>query len=105
MSNHAVLLQPAFILHSRKYREPSLILDVLTEDFGILSLIAKGVRKNKSKWAGLLRNFTPIKLSYSGKSELKTLTHAEAVPPLLELNQLSLYCGASWIARGCNLPL
>lgn len=93
MNDSVVLLQPAFILQHRKYRETSLILDVLTRDFGIVSILAKGVRKKKSKTAGLLLAFTALKLSYVGRSELKILTHVELNSTLTSLKGLSLYCG------------
>jgi len=64
-------------LQQRKYRETSLIIDVLTRDFGRISLLAKGVRKAKSKTAGMLQPFIPLLISYFGKAELKTLTDVE----------------------------
>lgn len=77
MTESAVYLQPAFILQQRKYRETSLIIDALTRDFGRISLLAKGVRKSKSKTAGILQPFIPLAISYVGKAELKTLTDVE----------------------------
>ncbi len=77
MTESAVYLQPAFILQQRKYRETSLIIDALTRDFGRISLLAKGVRKTKSKTAGMLQPFIPLTVSYFGKAELKTLTDVE----------------------------
>ena len=93
MTDSAVYLQPAFILQQRKFRETSLILDVLTRDFGRISLLAKGVRKAKSKSAGLLQPFNPLTLSYFGKSELKTLTDVEITQPFIQPQGLALYCG------------
>ena len=93
MTDSAVYLQPAYILQQRKFKETSLILDVLTRDFGRVSLLAKGVRKAKSKTAGLLQPFIPLALSYLGKAELKTLTNAEIIPPFFQLQGLALYCG------------
>ena len=87
-----VLLQPAYILQHRKYRESSLIIDVLTRDFGIVSILARGVRKKKSKTAGLLLAFSALKLSYVGKNELKLLTHVELDSAPIKLTGLSLYC-------------
>ena len=78
MSDNIFLCQPAYILHQQNYRESSLLLEVLTRDFGRISLIAKGVRKAKSKSAALLRPFQLLSLSYSGRSELKTMTGVEA---------------------------
>ena len=93
MTDSAVYLQPAFILQQRKFRETSLIIDVLTRDFGRVSLLAKGVRKAKSKTAGLLQPFIPLTLSYFGKTELKTLTDVEITQPFIQLQGLALYCG------------
>ncbi len=77
MTETAVYLQPAFILQQRKYRETSLIIDALTRDFGRISLLAKGVRKTKSKTAGMLQPFIPLTISYFGSTELKMLTDVE----------------------------
>ncbi|EGW22323.1 DNA repair protein recO [Methylobacter tundripaludum SV96] len=93
MTESAVYLQPAFILRHRKYRETSLIIDVLTRDFGRISLLAKGVRKAKSKTAGMLQPFIPLLVSYFGKAELKTLTDVEMIQPFSEIKGLALYCG------------
>ncbi|MDD5580982.1 MAG: DNA repair protein RecO [Methylobacter sp.] len=93
MTDTTVYLQPAFILQHRKYRETSLIIDILTRDFGRLSLLAKGVRKAKSKTAGLLQPFIPLAISYMGKAELKTLTDVEVTRPFSELKGVGLYCG------------
>jgi len=92
MSMEAVYLQPAVILQYRKYRETSLLLDFFTRDHGIISMIAKGVRKEKSKMAGLLQPFSLLSISFLGKSELKTLTQAEYLQSY-PLTQLAMYCG------------
>lgn len=86
-------LQPAFVLNLQKYRETSLLLNVLTRDGGRLPLLAQGVRKAKSKTAALLQPFVPLSIGYVGKGELATLTAVEAIPPLSPLQGLSLYCG------------
>jgi len=93
MTANVVHLQPAYILSQRQYRETSLLLDVLTRDYGRVSLLAKGVRKAKSKTAGLLQPFIPLKLSYLGKAELKTLTDVELMQAFIPLPGMALYCG------------
>ncbi len=93
MTDSAVYLQPAFILQQRKFRETSLIIDVLTRDFGRVPLLAKGVRKARSKTAGLLQPFIPLALSYFGKSELRTLTDVEVIQPFNQLQGVAIYCG------------
>ena len=93
MTDNLVYLQPAYILAQRKYRESSVIIDVLTRDFGRVSILARGVRKEKSKTAGLLQAFMPIKISYFGKTELKALSHVEMAGPSENLQGIALYCG------------
>lgn len=92
MTEAVVYLQPALILQHRPYRESSLLLEVFTRDFGIISLLAKGVRKEKSKTAGLLLPFSLLNLSYLDKNELKVLVQAEFVANY-PLQRLALYCG------------
>jgi len=88
-----VMLQDGFVLHHKIYRETSLILEIYTRDFGKLSVIAKGARKAKSKFSGLLQPFRFLKFSWCGKSDLYTLTDVEIVFPLIHLSGSSLYCG------------
>ena len=85
-----VLLQPAFVLHARPFRETSLLVDLLTRDFGRLGAIARGARSQQSRYRGHLRSFVPILISWSGKSELVSLNQLEASgsPILLEKNSL-----------------
>lgn len=93
MSDTIVTLQPAIILRHRQYRETSLILDLFTRDYGIVEVIARGVRQKKSKTAGLLQPFKTLSVSYRGRSDLKTLTYVEWQADQIHLNGLALYCG------------
>jgi DNA repair protein RecO (recombination protein O) len=72
-----VLLQPAYVLHRRPYRETSFLLDLFTPDHGRLSAIIKGARQAKSGAQGLLQPFTPLLVSWTGRAEIMTLTHSE----------------------------
>lgn len=92
MSRSAVLLQPAFILQHREYRETSLILDVLTRDYGVLSILAKGARKKKSRQGGLLMPFIALNISFQGNSDLKILTGSEILCTY-RLTGLAVFCG------------
>ena len=63
-----------FLLHQRSYGETSIIADVFTQNSGKISFLAKGAKKPKSKFFGYLVPFQKLKITYSGRSELKTLT-------------------------------
>jgi DNA repair protein RecO (recombination protein O) len=75
-----IALQPAYVLHSRPYRDTSLLLEVFTAEHGRLGLVARGARRKSRGGSGgaLLQPFTPLLLSFTGRAELKTLTAVEA---------------------------
>ncbi|MBU6492763.1 DNA repair protein RecO [Pandoraea sp.] len=91
--NVRVTAQPGFVLHSYPYRETSLIIDVLTRDYGRIALVAKGAKRPHSALRGVLQTFQPLSLSWSGKSELRTLIRAEWVGGLLPLSGDALLSG------------
>jgi DNA repair protein RecO (recombination protein O) len=74
-----VKLQPAFVLHSRPYRDSSQILDVLTAEYGRLALVAKGSKRSRrgGSAGAILQPFIPLLVSFSGRSEMKTLVASE----------------------------
>ena len=80
-SQRRVQQQPGYILHHRPFRDSSQILDVITRDHGKISLVARGSRGSKSRLAGVLRPFLPLRLSWVAKSDLGTMTGAEAAGP------------------------
>lgn len=103
MSNKQRLqLQPAYILHQRPYRDSSALLEIFSEHYGRCALVAKGVKRPRSKLRGLLQPFQPLLLSWLSKSELGTLTDAEQyqkpalikpryLPSAFYMNELVLY--------------
>ncbi|MBP9727031.1 MAG: DNA repair protein RecO [Gammaproteobacteria bacterium] len=73
------IIDNGFILHRYPYRETSVILECFLQHHGRISIIAKGVRTERSPLKGLLQPFTPLHFNACGKSQLKTLTLAETV--------------------------
>lgn len=70
--------QPGYILHHRPFRDTSQILDLVTRDHGRIAVVARGSRGAKSRLAGILRPFMPLRVSWVARSDLGTLTGAEA---------------------------
>lgn len=70
--------QTAYLLHSRPYRNTSLIIDVFSRDYGRVGLVARGARSARSRWAAVLMPFRRVILSWQGRGELKTVTMAES---------------------------
>jgi DNA repair protein RecO (recombination protein O) len=85
--------QPAYILHHRPFRDSSQILDVISAEFGKLSLVARGSRGAKSRLRGLLRPFKPLRMSWVQRSDLGTLTGAEVHGAPLSLTGDALLSG------------
>ena len=87
-----VSLEPAYVLHSRPYRESSVLLEALSPNHGRVGLVARGARGARSRWKGVLQPFRPLLLSWSQRGELATLTGADqvAAPPMLVGE--SLFC-------------
>lgn len=69
---------PAIILHRRPWRETSVMLEAFSRDHGRVGLIARGARRNNARWRGVLEPLAAVRLSWSGRGELYTLTGAEA---------------------------
>ena len=72
-----VVLEPAFILHRRPYSNTSLILELLTPNYGRVASLARSARGLKSRYKGTLEPFAPLLVSWSGHSNLKSLSKVE----------------------------
>ena len=78
--------QPAFVLHSRPYRETSLLLECLTRDHGRLGVVARGVRRERARvQRAQLEPFQLLSLDLLLRGELATLQAAEHASPPLRL--------------------
>lgn len=86
-------LQPAYILHTRPYRDTSLLIDFLTPDFGRVTAVARGVRKNKTPKRQLLNPFSRLLVCWQGKTDMKLLTSFESDNHFLSLTANHLYSG------------
>jgi DNA repair protein RecO (recombination protein O) len=85
--------EAAFILHTRPWRETSLIVDVLSRHHGRLGLVARGARRQSSSLKARLVSFQPLHLSWFGKGALRTLHGAEWQGGSLNLRGHGLMCG------------
>lgn len=86
-----VAAQPAYVLHARAWRETSLLLEAFTRDFGRVGLVARGVRSPRARLPrSLLEPLQALRVDWSGRGELQTLTAVEAAgtPPALRGERL-----------------
>lgn len=68
-------LQPAVVLHSRPYREHSLIIDWLTPGAGRVATVYKGARQRRRSAP---HPFSSYQIRWSGRSNLATLVDVES---------------------------
>lgn len=55
--------EPCYIYHIRSFRETSLILEVLSLNYGPLHVMARGAKRANSQVQGIFQPFVPLKLS------------------------------------------
>jgi len=87
-------LDLSFVLHSRPFRETSLIVDVFTQSHGRLALCVRGARSTTKKGSSkqsLLQPLTPLYLGWKGRGELPYLTHLEAAASRIQVASEALY--------------
>jgi DNA repair protein RecO (recombination protein O) len=84
---------PAFVLHTRPWRETSLIVDILSRHHGRLGLVARGARRAGAALKARLIPFQPLFLSWFGRAQLRTLHAAEWQGGGLMLRGHALMCG------------
>jgi len=66
-----------FVLHSRTLRETSLLVDLMTPDFGLTRVVARGARSARSRVRPMIQPFRPLLVSWAGRHDLKTLSGLE----------------------------
>ncbi|HUA79198.1 MAG TPA: DNA repair protein RecO [Dyella sp.] len=78
--------QPAYVLHTRPYRETSLLIECLTRDHGRLGVVARGVRSQRGRTQrSQLEPFQALALDLQMRGELATLRNAESTASPLRL--------------------
>ena len=81
-----------FLLHSRPYRETSLIATFMTDTDGRIDLIVRSARGGRNKKSQPILPFCLYELSWVGRGELKHLQLFETLDSAIELSGSSLFC-------------
>jgi DNA repair protein RecO (recombination protein O) len=85
--------EPGYVLHTYPYKETSLIVELFTQRFGRVALLARGARRPRSAMRGVLLSFHPLRLNWSVSAELGNLISAEWAGALQPLAGQGLMCG------------
>ncbi len=91
--SHKQSQQPVFILHTYPFKETSLVVELFSQAFGRIAVVAKGARRPLSAMRGMLQSFQLLSGTWSGKNELKTLHSLEWMAGLTLLKGDALMCG------------
>lgn len=75
--NKRILHEPSYVLHRHDWSESSLVLEVFTRHHGRIALIAKGAKRPSSNFRSVLLPMQPLRLSWAGDGEVRTLKSAE----------------------------
>ena len=86
-------LTPAFVLHTRDYRDTSLLIEFLTPDRGRISAVAKGARRVQRgvSQRAILQALQPLWIDCGGRGELKSLRAVEVRAPRVDLHGHALF--------------
>ena len=69
--------EPAFILHHHDWSETSVIVEALSRAHGRVALVAKGAKRPSSNFRPVLLPLQPLRLSWTGEGEIRSLKAAE----------------------------
>ncbi|MEL0166822.1 MAG: DNA repair protein RecO [Pseudomonadaceae bacterium] len=83
-------LQPAYVLHSRPYRDTSALVDLLSLQGGLQRVVWRGARSSRGVKP---QPFVPLLVSWQGRGDLKTLQQAEVAGAHARLQGQALFSG------------
>ena len=89
MSQTPLTGQPAYVLHSRAYRETSALVDFLTPQGRLRAVL----RSARGKAGTLARPFVALEVEFRGRGELKNVGRMEAAGASNWLNGEALFSG------------
>ncbi|WOH37332.1 DNA repair protein RecO [Thalassotalea fonticola] len=92
-ANKDINLQQAYLLHSRPYRDSSMLVNLLTEQNGHVSAVVYVGKGKKSNKKGLLQPFANLQIEIKGKNDLKNLSRIEHAEKSMQLSGNYLFSG------------
>ena len=88
--------EPAFVLHARRWRETSLLVEVLSAEHGRIGLVARGVQgPKKQALRAALQPLQSIRFSAVQRGELAQLRQAAGSVSRRDLEPLMAAAGAA----------
>ncbi len=84
-------LQPVYVLHTRPYRDSSLLVDYFSRAEGRIGAVVRGAKR--AGRGNPLQPFAPLLASWSGRTALKSSVLPERAGPALALQGVALVSG------------
>jgi len=84
--------EQCYVLHSIPYSESSLIVNLFSENYGRVSVLAKGARRLKSQFRGLIRPFVLLKGGWKGKGNVPVLVALSSEKGNSQIASQTYYC-------------
>ena len=91
------------VLDSKNYGEAGKILRVFTKDYGLIIVIAQGIRLEKSKLRYFIQNYVLTTISVVKGKEFWRLTNASSVPELDNADSVSQSKNNLLVVRICKI--
>ncbi|MCS3902621.1 DNA repair protein RecO (recombination protein O) [Methylohalomonas lacus] len=82
-----------FVLHTRAYRETSLLIEIFSQLHGRVGLVGRGSRRRQSGQAALVQPFRRLSIAWSARGELGTLVSVDAEAAPVALTGAGLMAG------------
>ena len=91
------------VLDSKNYGEAGKILRVFTKDYGLIIVVAQGIRLEKSKLRYFIQNYALTTISVVKGKEFWRLTNASSVPELDNADSVSQSKNNLLVVRVCKI--
>ena len=85
--------EAAFVIQTWPWKETSLLVEMLTLNHGKVVMVARGAKRPGCQFRGLLSPFLPLKVSYWGTNEVKTLAKVSWLGGFIPLQGDALFSG------------
>jgi len=96
---HAIHTTPGLIIDSRSYGEADKMLSILTRDFGLVTVVAQGIRLERSKLRYFAQDRSFGLYSLVRGKELWRLTSAQPLEPGLSLAGSELFARVAMLLK------
>jgi DNA repair protein RecO (recombination protein O) len=86
-------LEAVYVLHTRAYRDTSLLCELFSQSHGRVAAVARSARGPRARFRGLLQLFSPLQVTWRGRGEMVSLQQVEQLRRPYQLSAQKLFSG------------